>query len=402
MTPHSGRVVRHILCALVIGGCAREEMPPGTGPDYQAPSVVETFPTQGAAVPDLDGDAFIKFDEPLGDPRSLSRVVQTSPAWPYDIRAGRTSLRIRPRDGWRPGVAYTFRIPPGLRDLVRNQTREPIELSFTTGEEFMATRVGGVVWDRETVRKMRDIAVQVTGGDSVPYAAVSDTGGNFALAALPTGYYWAYAFRDQNQNRLLDRGFEPYDSGLVSLPETTSAVRLELWLTVPDSTAPILGSARATDSLNVRLEFDDLLEPDAPLDSASVRVSRAETGEAWPVERFAIGDLALPDSIGSDEAVDTAAVAPGEDASPENGQPPPVEALELRARPQRFVSVRLGRALTEGTYDVSARGFINLRQLSGGGDTVMVYEAPPASPVEEAGDSEAPEPEPQPPEEDAP
>jgi hypothetical protein len=66
--------------------------------------------------------------------------------------------------------------------------------------------------------------------------------------------------------------------------------------------------------------------------------------------------------------------------------PVPLERLELgaqdssdveRSRPQRFVTVRLGRALSDGTYDVAARGFLNLRLLVGGGDTTMVYVAPP-------------------------
>lgn len=361
-----------IVTALLLASCAREEMPPGTGPDFQAPTVVETVPENGSAVPGFDDDAYIRFDEPVGDPRSLGRVVQTSPAWAYEISAGRRDVKIRPRGGWKANVVYTFRIPPGLRDLVRNQTREPIELSFSTGEEFWETRTSGVVWDRETVRRLRDIAVHVIGGDSVPYAAVSDTGGNFALSGLQPGDYWAFAFRDQNQNRMLDRRFEPHDSGLVSLPDPTSTVRLDLWLTTPDSTAPVLASARFTDSLNVRLEFDDLLDPDARLDSAAVGVTAEGTGEVWPVAEFAVGDLATVDSMAAPEAeTDSIGEASG---TPE------------RVRPQRHVSVRLERAVAAGSYDLVARGFLNLRGLSGGGDTTLVYEAPAARPEEEETD----------------
>ena len=246
---------RNVLCAgrrnlllgvaLIGAACAREEMPPGTGPDFEAPAVVEMFPLPRSAVPDLDEDAFVRFDEPMGDPRSVSRLVETSPAGLYLINAGRKSVRIRPSDGWRPGVVYTFRIPPGLRDLVRNQTREPIEFLFTTGPEFFDTRAGGAVWDRETVRRVRDIAVHVIGGDSIPYAAVTDTGGNFALSGLPPGDYWAFAFRDQNRNRTLERDFEPHDSGRVSLSDSATLVQLELWLTPPDSTPPLLASGTA-------------------------------------------------------------------------------------------------------------------------------------------------------------
>ncbi|NNK47879.1 MAG: hypothetical protein HKP01_03300, partial [Gemmatimonadetes bacterium] len=57
---------------------------------------------------------------------------------------------------------------------------------------------------------------------------------------------------------------------------------------------------------------------------------------------------------------------------------------EARPRPQRFVSVRLDRALAAGVFEVSASGFWNLRGLSGGGDTTMVYEPPPPVPESES------------------
>ena len=401
------QTARRLIPVLVIAlaACAKEEMPPGTGPDFEAPSVVEMFPEPGSAVPDLDEDAYVRFDEPLGDPRSVARVVETSPAWLYEINAGRRNVRIRPRDGWRQGVVYTFRIPPGIRDLVRNQTRETIEFLFSTGTEISDTRTTGTVRDRETVRAVRAIAVQVIGGDSVPYAAVSDTGGNFMLPALPVGDYWAFAFRDQNQNRILDRDFEPHDSGRVILSERTSVVRLDLWLTTPDSTPPQLGFAEATDSLHIRLEFDDLLEPDAPLGEASIRVAVSATGEEWPVSEFTVGALPVVDSTSSDAAdADSSAAEVDPQAEPvtpepaDQGEISPEEPAEPgslgveRARPERFVSVRLGRALSAGTYDVSARGFLNLRMLPGGGDTTIVYVPPeplPEPEAQEAGDEAA-------------
>ena len=87
------------------------------------------------------------------------------------------------------------------------------------------------------------------GGDSVPYSAVTDTGGSFALAGLPTGDYWAFAFQDQNRNRTLEREFEPHDSSRVNLSDSALVAELELWLTAPDSTAPLLALAQARDSL---------------------------------------------------------------------------------------------------------------------------------------------------------
>ena len=382
------------VLAIVLAACAREEMPPGTGPDFDPPAVVEMFPEYGAAVPDIDEDAFVRFDEPMGDPRAVARVLETSPAWFYEVNAGRRNVRIRPRDGWRQGVVYRFRIPAGLRDMIRNQTREPIDFLFTTGAELSATRTSGRVMDRETVRSVRDASIIVLGLDSIPYWAVSDTGGNFTVPSLPVGDYWAFAFRDQNRNQALDREFEPHDSGHVSLPESGSVVDLEFWMTAPDTTAPLLGAAEATDSLHLRLDFDDFLEPDSLLSDAVVRVVLRESGDEWPVEEFVVGGLAVIKDTTSIEPADSAQVGlvgeelevPPDTAEEERqdvalSQRPESGAQDSgdveRSRPQRFVTVRLGRALSGGTYDVSARGFLNLRLLVGGGDTTLVYVPPP-------------------------
>ena len=382
---------------LAVFACAREEMPPGTTPDFEPPRVTEMYPMPGTAVPDMDGKAYVRFDEPLADPRSVERVLETSPAWLYEVKAGRSKIEVRPRDGWRPGVVYAFRIPPGLRDLVRNQTREPIEFLFTTGERFLDTRASGRAWDRESVRPARDISILVTGADSIPYASVTDTAGDFSLLGLPTGSYWAFAFRDQNRNRALDREFEPYDSARVHLADSVSSVEVQLWLTPPDSTGPVLTGAEAVDSLTVRLEFDDLLDPEASLDSTFVRITSLPAEDTLGVQGLSFG-MALPadtamagmeaDSTAAGEAVEDSVRGPPA-GSPEALRPDSVAGdsvgLPERPRPERLVTVRLERSLAAGEYRVSTGGFVNLRNLSGGGDTTFVYEPPPVP--EEGGES---------------
>ncbi len=404
------------VLVLVIGGtaaCAREEMPPGHGPDFEPPAVVEMFPVYGSAVPDLDEDAFIRFDEPLGDPRSVQSMLFTSPAWTYEVRTGRSNARIRPSDGWRPDVVYHFKIRPGLRDLIRNETRTPIEFLFTTGSELTATQTVGRILDRESVRLIRGAQVLVLGADSVPYVAETDTAGMFTIVSLPTGAYWAFGFEDQNSNRLLDRDFESHDSSRVDLPDATARADLELWLVPPDTTPPMLVEARALDGLQVRLDFDDLLEPDHPLATASVRISVADTGEEWPIEDFLIGAPEVAEDSAaavSDSAAagspDSATVVPQDTA----GARPDVEVGEVsggneraggrrarappepdsdRARPQQYVTVRLARALEAGTYVAGASGFANLRLLTGGGDTTFVFEPPPPEAAEPVDPEEA-------------
>ncbi|MGI9037297.1 MAG: hypothetical protein ACR2GQ_00405, partial [Gemmatimonadota bacterium] len=62
-----------VLAAALAVACAKEEPPPGTGPDREAPRVVRLVPEYGASVPRFDGKASVRFDEPLSDPRNLTR-----------------------------------------------------------------------------------------------------------------------------------------------------------------------------------------------------------------------------------------------------------------------------------------------------------------------------------------
>ncbi len=77
-------ILRIVLIAVALAfGCAKQELPPGTAPDRTPPRVTETWPAYGEAVSDLDGNAWIRFDEPLSDPRGVERSLVASPAGFY-------------------------------------------------------------------------------------------------------------------------------------------------------------------------------------------------------------------------------------------------------------------------------------------------------------------------------
>ena len=64
-----------LIAVALAAGCAKQELPPGTAPDRTPPQVTETWPEYGEAVSDLDGNAWIRFDEPLSDPRGVERSL---------------------------------------------------------------------------------------------------------------------------------------------------------------------------------------------------------------------------------------------------------------------------------------------------------------------------------------
>jgi hypothetical protein len=352
-----------VLGALVVA-CAKQEPPPGTRTDRIPPQAVETYPVHGEAVPGFDGDAWIQFDEPLMDPRSVERTLLSSPAGRYKVTPGRTRIRVRPEDGWRDGIVYYFAFPSGLADLLRNRTTAPIELVFSPGTEVPPTRVQGHAYDRVTARGTRGVRLLFLSPDSVPYTAVSDTGGVFRLPGLPYGKYQAIAFLDQNRDFQYDAEFEPGDVVSFELTDSLTTASVDLWLLPADSTPPILASAEVLDSVTMRITFDDPLDPEAPLEDVDISIQEEPGDRIWSVSDLVVG-----------RPVVAVVAADSTDA------PVPVEVPAV-AGPSRvpassFVTVTVAQPFMEGTYRIRVNGLLNLRGLAGGGDTTTVYAPPP-------------------------
>lgn len=388
-------------------GCAKEETPPGALPDQRPPGVREIVPTPGSVVTDFDGTLRVRFDEPIQQPGSgYGRQLEASPADRYRVTSSFTEIRVRPEGDWRQGAVYVFRLPGGIRDLLGNEREESIDVVFSTGPEVTQTRVSGRIRSGMTGRGVRDARVLFLSeeGDSIPYGAVSDTGGVFSLRSLPPGRYKAYGFEDLNANRSPDRRLEPHDSAAVHLEDGSASVEVSFRMIPPDSTPPVLARAEAVDSFTVLLTFDDPLDPGQDFAAAEVSVRPSGQGEGLPVERIGLGRPPSPEPEEAPAGADTLpaeglpddtlpsddlrAGAPVADTLPADSVPPePDEARPGPARPPAAADtlplpsdslyLRLGRPLEEDrTYRASASGLVNLRGLAGGGDTTFVY-APP-------------------------
>lgn len=366
-------ITSSLICVLA-AACAKQELPPGTHPDRAAPKAVETHPSYGESVPGFEGDAWILFDEPLGDPRSLERSLLSSPAGRYRMTPGRTRIKIRPEDGWRDGVVYYFALPAGLSDLLRNRTTAPIELLFSTGTEVSPTLVQGHAYDRVTGRGSRGARLLFLSQDSVPYTAVSDTGGVYRLPGLPYGDYSAIAFLDQNRDFEYQDEFEPGDVVQFQLTDGLRTASVDLWMLPADSTPPVLASAEVLDSLTLRLIFDDPLDPESSLADVEVSI-RDESGDhTWTVADVVVGRPVIP-------------VAPPDSADAADAVPEPPPSGPSRRPAQSFVTVTVAEPLVEGTYEVKATGVPNLRGLRGGGETSVDY-VPPPDPIEQDADED--------------
>jgi len=388
--------------AAISSACAREEPPPGANPDRQPPTVRETKPERFAVVPDFDGSVEVRFEEPLSGTSGLERRLVASPAFRYRVDAGFSVIKIRPRDGWRKGVVYYFRLPSGIADLLGNRTDEPIEIIFSTGPPVPDTRVSGTVTQRVGGGAVTDARILFfnVAGDSIPYTAVTERGGEFELNTLPPDDYWAFAFSDLNRDLLLQRLFEPYDSVHLQL-EPAGVEALTFRMVEPDTTPPVLARVQAVEDSLLRVEFDDYLDPDQDLGVVIVSVREERTGRSQEVAgmRLEPGSARAPGREGRGAArrgrvpaapgdttvapADTAAaprdtVVGGEpEVGEEAAQPElaagPGEAQEEPALPSTVLLVELASVLEEGMYRITVEGILNLRSLAGRADTTFAY-----------------------------
>ncbi|PYO87148.1 MAG: hypothetical protein DMD66_11300 [Gemmatimonadetes bacterium] len=257
------------------GGCASVGTPPGGPPDSTPPRILHVQPESGAVVPNYGGDVVIQFDETVDEMPSaggiggLSGQVLLSPvAGPVKVSWHRSSVAVKPKEGWKPRV-YRLEILPGFVDLRRNRSDSGKTVLFTTGPEIGHGRIGGIVlkWIEQTILA-RALIEAVPLPDTIGYLTLADSGGQFNLQNLAPGRYIVYATSDDNGDRHRSPR-EAYDSTLVTLDSSSNVA---LFAFPHDTIAPRPRGATYVDSITVRGDFSEALDPTAPLDTAQVHV----------------------------------------------------------------------------------------------------------------------------------
>jgi len=409
---------RWLASALIMAtaACANTGEPPGGPPDEKPPVVLGVFPESGAVVPDLRGDAVIQYDGVIdelsgaggggsvGVTGLAARVLLSPTRGPVNVSWHRSSIHVKPAEGWKPGRVYRLEVLPGIADLRRNLTKERRVIVFSTGPDIPQASLSGVAVQWVEQRPLTGGLIRaVPLPDTIPYLAVTDSSGAFRLDPLPPGRYAVFAVVDQNGNRLRDRR-EAYDSMLVTLDSSAAIV---LWAFSHDTTGPRLRQVDPIDSSSARLTFTQPLDPALPLDSLRVRVLALP--DSIPLRVRGVFTLAAFDSLTARERAaadsaraaadttrpDTAPTAPGQ-----AGRPGPATQAEdtaavrliLRQRPipQDKLILRVDSTFTPGNrYYVEVRGARNLSGARAEAHTVLVVPKPKPVPVPRADTSRA-------------
>jgi len=249
-------------------------------------------PESGAVVPNFHGDAEIQFDEVIeemagsggaGSVSGLAKQVLLSPvAGPVKVDWHRTRVTIKPKEGWKRRV-YRLEILPGFMDLRRNRTDSGKTVLFSLGPEIGQARIGGIAlkWIEQAVLQ-RALIEAVPLPDSVGYLTLADSGGQFNLTNLRPGRYIVYATADENSDRHRSLR-EAYDSVEVTLD---SSANVALFAFPHDTNPPRPRAATYVDSLSVRVEFSQALDPAKSLDTAHVHLLELPDSSLVAIERI--------------------------------------------------------------------------------------------------------------------
>lgn len=379
--------------------------------------IVHVSPESGSVVPNWNDDVSIQFDEVIdeqpggtgggGVGSALEREVLLSPA-KGGVKVGwhRTRVSVRPREGWKKRV-YRLEILPGFLDMRRNRFDSTRVVMFSLGPEIGHARIGGIAlkWIEQGILPSALIEA-VPLPDTAGYLTMADSGGQFNLTNLQPGRYIVYATNDENNDRR--RGLrEAYDSTIVTLDSSSNVA---LFAFPHDTNPPRPRAATFVDSLDVRIEFNQALDPSAAFDTSHLHVLALPDSTPLGAERVFTGKqfdsvttaaAAARDTTRAKMAHDTSAQPnvhptvpppPAPQAAPARGagrrqQPSRThvdtvlvrQLLTQRPIPSDKFVIRLARPLKPETrYAVRVRGATNLVGKKGGGDIGFTTPKPAA------------------------
>lgn len=370
--------MRRLITAVALLACASQGDPPGGPPDAVPPVLVGIVPESGAVNTRPERVEF-RFDEviserPSGAP-SLEQLVLISPSDGLPrVDWRRRSIAVRPRRDWKANAVYTVTLLPGITDLRGNTSITGASVIFSTGPTIPDTRIAGILYDWVAGTPARAGSVEAIAlPDSIVYVARTDTAGRFALAHLPPGSYALRAWLDANSNRTLDPR-EAYDSAGVALSDTAAVTLLAF---VHDTIPPRINTVQVVDSMTLRVELNQPLDPEQPLDTTRFRLTAADssalalravlTADAW--------DRAQADSIARADTTTRRQPPRQTPAAPRDSvvlpRPVPVS---------RFVVVTALPLQPETSYRLIA---VEARNLMGrAGTSARVFTTPPRAPAD--------------------
>ncbi len=406
-----------ILLALALANlesCANVQAPPGGPQDSIPPLLIAVYPDSYAVVSWTGNRERVRFefDEPISE-QNLQVAAILYPFEPRpNVDKGKSELRVRPRAGWVEDRLYHVRIEPVVQDLFRNRIDEPIYHIISTGVSIPENGARGSVFDRIRGERLPNGRVDmVLLPDTLRYGGIADSAGEFAIAALPVGEYYAIGYEDLNNNMRADN-FDRSDTLIVSLGQADT-LALEFHVFQHDTLGPALVEVTPIDSLVLQLGFDGYLDPEVPTSSEAIEILALPDSStvaldtvyhAWRYTAWSDSveqarreaEAAARDSAAAAQAAEEEAVeeeAPAAEVTPpaaEEEEGPAEEGQEPAALPDQRLYVIAAVPIPPGSYLVRVYRLLNLSGLEADSEVTFEQPEPPPEPPEAEAPPETP------------
>ena len=255
-----------LMAAFMFIRCASEAAPGGGPPDTTPPYIINANIISGATHIPVDQEITLYFSENL-NPDNIEKNVMIFPISEEKIkvRARGRSLSVSPGKIWDPSIVYTLIFGKGIGDIRGNSIKQPIQISFTSGEQIPQNMIKGVVLglSRETSATVA-LSRKHTRHDSIimspEYFTQTGPDGGFSFEYLPAETFYIAAYIDLDKSNSYKEKFDgvciPEKPAV--LPDTSS--RIIFMEALYDNFLPgKLIKAETLDPLSIELSFSKTL-----------------------------------------------------------------------------------------------------------------------------------------------
>lgn len=260
-----------MVLPLFFAGCALQLMPGGGEVDSVPPTIVETYPVNGAI--NFSDDYFeVDFSEYV-DRRTFRPSLFISPFIEGSIEPewSGSTVRVYFPSALRDNTTYNITIGTGIADYNNgNKMNEAFTLSFSTGSQIDTKYITGRVFDKEPQGFMI-LAYKISPTDTIEHILkrkpdfISQSGveGTYSLNGLASATYALFAIKEEFQDLKYELNKEPLGipKSLVDLSGVdTAQYELNFTTTLYDTTAPRLISAVMPDVHHILATFTEELD----------------------------------------------------------------------------------------------------------------------------------------------
>lgn len=203
-----------IVCTFLCTQCASEAVPGGGPPDKTPPDLIASSIQSGATLIPLDQDLRFSFSENLNtDAAEKSITIFPLSEDIASVYVKGKNIMISPVIAWDPDVVYTIILGKNISDYRGNGLPQPLQFSFTPGENMPENRISGKISGLKTgTTAVISISRKTSHPDSIllnpEFYTQSGPEGNFVFEHLPLEKFNVAAYIDLDKSNSFKAKFD--------------------------------------------------------------------------------------------------------------------------------------------------------------------------------------------------